>query len=97
MIIWLNNLKELPILELLPVDESYIKTNHWLAGFSDSYAKFLNSFTIKDSLAKNISFTFRISQKQNYTRSSEDVKIETSFFPVMNLIALVFNPKVEII
>lgn len=56
LIIWLNNLKEFPILELLPVDESDIKTNHWLAGFSDSDAKILISFTIKDSLAKNIKF-----------------------------------------
>lgn len=39
-IILLNNLEEFPILELFPVDNSDLKTNYWLAWFSDSDAKY---------------------------------------------------------
>lgn len=97
LIIWFNSLNEFPKLEVLPVDNSDIKKNFWFAGFSDSDANFLISFTIKDSLIKNINFTYRISQKQNYHRISETVKTDTSFLPVMSSIVLAFNSKVEII
>jgi len=61
LIIWLNNTNKFNQLELLPLDNSPLKSNGWLAGFSDSDGNFLIQFSILLGIAKNIKLTFRIS------------------------------------
>ena len=49
LINWLNNKNKFEILKLLPLNNSDILSNSWLAGFSDSDANFYLSYSIKEN------------------------------------------------
>lgn len=109
LINWLNNKNKFETLELLPLDNSNILSNSWLAGFSDSDANFYISYSIKKSalesapygvgaadnkiICSSIVLTYRISQRQEYHRSISN--LSNSYLAVMSSIAAAFNTKVE--
>jgi hypothetical protein len=92
LITWLNNYGKFDQIKLLAVDESAIASNAWLAGFSDCDSNFLVYFTNSDQgIAKNISLTYRLSQRQEYHRISSS---GTSYLPVLSSIATALDTKV---
>lgn len=100
LIDWLNNTNKFDKLEGLPLDDSDLTSNSWFAGFSDSDSNFKISFNLwetgeKRGIAKNISFTYQITQRQQYHRTSE--KFSNSYLHIMSLIGNSFNKRVEII
>jgi hypothetical protein len=75
-------------LECLPLDNSPIDSNSWLAGFSDGDANF--SITLTDRkkngkvTGKRLQTFFRIELRQNYHRGESS---SSSYFAVLSLIA----------
>jgi hypothetical protein len=53
------------------LDNSPLKSNGWLAGFSDSDGNFLIQFSILLGIAKNIKLTFRISLACAHRKGAE--------------------------
>jgi hypothetical protein len=101
LIHWLNDKNKFEKLELLPLDETNILNNSWLAGFSDADSNFSINFktyfnTKEDFLmCSSINLTYRISQRQEYQRSTPNQS--NSYLNIMSKIAAAFNSKVEII
>ena len=91
LIFWLNEYNKFEIIELLPLDNSDLNSNAWLAGFSDCDSNFLITYSNSNGIAKDIKLVFRISQRQVYHRDSE---LGTSYLPVLTNIAKVFKTKV---
>lgn len=92
MIHWLNEHNKFEKLDLLPLDNSNLNLNAWLAGFSDCDSNFLITYSNSNGIAKDIKLVFRISQRQIYHRDSE---LGTSYLPVLTDIAKVFKTKGE--
>jgi hypothetical protein len=75
-------------LECLPLDNSPINSNSWLAGFSDGDANF--SITLTDrkkngkATSKRVQTFFRIELRQNYRR---DEKSNSNYFDILSQIA----------
>lgn len=90
LIHWLNEYNKFENLDLLSLDNSDIMSNAWLAGFSDCDSNFLITYTNQLGIAKNIQLTYRLSQRQNYHRTSES---GTSYLPILTEIAKTFNTK----
>ena len=89
-ITWINNYGKFEHLELLPVDDSNLRSNAWLAGYADCDSNFLISFSSELGIANNIHLTFSLSQRKDYHRSS---LVGISYFPILYLIATAFKTK----
>jgi hypothetical protein len=90
LINWLNNYGKFEKLKSLPVDESHILSNSWLAGYSDCDSNFLISCNISNlGIAKNIHLTYRLSQRQEYHRASS-TSTSISYLKVLTTIATAF-------
>jgi hypothetical protein len=71
LIVWLNASGKFPFIEALPIDNSSLQTNAWLTGLLDADSSFLITFLINTSgLAYGVDLTMRLSQRQEYHRSS---------------------------
>ena len=90
LIHWLNEYNKFERLDLLSLDNSNLLSNAWLAGFSDCDSNFLVTFTTQSGIAKNIQLTYRLSQRQNYHKTSE---FGTSYLPILTEICKTFNTK----
>jgi len=90
LITWINNYGKFEHLELLPVDDSNLRSNAWLAGYADCDSNFLISFSSELGIANNIHLTFRLSQIKDYHRSS---LVGISYFLILSLIATAFKTK----
>lgn len=91
LIYWLYEYNKFEKLDLLPLDNSNLNSNAWVAGFSDCDSNFLITYSNSNGIAKDIKLVFRISQRTNYHRDSE---LGTSYLPVLTDIATVFKTKV---
>lgn len=94
LINWLNKYREFEQLELLPLDVSNLSSNAWLAGFSDCDSNFLISYTYDsvEAKAKDIHLRYRLSQRQNYHRSSD---LGISYLPIISNIGETFKGKTK--
>ena len=91
LIHWLNEYNKFERLDLLNLDNSNLLSNAWLAGLSDCDSNFLVTFTTQSGTAKNIQLTYRLSQRQNYHKTSE---LGNSYLPILTEIAKTFNTKI---
>lgn len=93
-IAWFNNFDNRSI-NCLPMDNSPIDSNSWLAGFSDGDANF--SITLTDRkkkgsvTTKRVQTFFRIELRQNYHRGEAGAK---SYFVILSIIAEYLNVNV---
>ena len=88
LIHWLNEQNKFEKLDLLPLDNSNLNLNAWLAGFSDCDSNFLISCNTSNlGIAKNIHLTYRLSQRQEYHRTSST---GISYLNVLTAIAIAF-------
>lgn len=91
LIDWLNNYGKFDKIKHLSADESSITSNSWLAGFSDCDSNFLISFSTSNlGIAKNIRLTYRLSQRQEYHRTSST---GISYLPLLSTVATAFDTK----
>jgi len=85
LIAWLNASGKFPFIEALPIDNSPLNTNAWLAGLLDSDSSFLITFLLNISgQAYGVDLTMRLTQRQEYHRSSS---LGTSYLPIITTIA----------
>ena len=88
LINFMKNKDSLIEFEVLPLDESPINSNAWLAGFSDANSNFFLSIVKRKNNKKRIQLQFRIEVKQFYgkglIKNSENF---SSFTPICNTIA----------
>lgn len=88
LINWLNDHGKFEKIKILPVDDTNILSNSWLAGYSDCDSNFLITFTTSNlDIAKNIQLTYRLSQRQEYHRESST---GTSYLNILTTIATAF-------
>lgn len=93
-IAWYNNFDNRSI-NCLPIDNSPIDLNSWLAGFSDGDANF--SITLTDRkkngslTSKRVQTFFRIELRQNYHRGEAGA---SSYFVILSIIAEYLNVNV---
>jgi len=91
LINWLNNYGKFEQIKHLSFDKSNIISNSWLAGFSDCDSNFLISFSTSNlGIAKNIRLTYRLSQRQEYHRTSST---GISYLPILSTVATAFYSK----
>lgn len=78
--------------KVLPLDETPIESNAWLAGFSDAVSNFnLNISRIKNN-KKRVQLQFRIEVKQFYNKNLiKNSENFSSFIPICNTIAEFFG------
>lgn len=79
--------------QILPLDNSSIGSNAWLAGFVDADGNFNINITNKKRNKKRVQIQFRIEIKQFYSKKTllENSENYTSFAPICNKIAQLFN------
>src|SRR5882757_4502184 len=91
LINWFNNYGKFDKIKHLSADESSVTSNSWLAGFSDCDSNFLISFSTSNlGIAKNIRLTYRLSQRQEFHRTSST---GISYLPLLSTVATAFYTK----
>lgn len=90
LIIWLNRKTNFNI-SLLPLDNSDLGSNSWLAGMSDADSYFQVSLTQIDNKIGKIKCFYRLECQQNYHRESD--LVNSSYLLIMQQIADFFGSK----
>lgn len=95
LIDWLNGHGKFDHIKKLPLENSPILSNSWLAGFSDCDSTFLVAYEISKitGLTVKNNFTYRLSQRSEYHR---DI-INFSYLPMMEQVAKEFGINVTTI
>ncbi|KAH7917094.1 homing endonuclease [Leucogyrophana mollusca] len=75
-------------MECLPLDESPIDSNSWLAGFTDADGNFsINIHQRKNKNSSRVQPFFRLEIRQNYHRDDKITKDKLSYYFIMSQIA----------